>query len=112
MRSNVALDAGRLVDAVAIAADLKCREVAGTFSERGRYRPLEDLAFKVQEAVMREGCDYINRNAADVQPLIEAAQQVLDLIGTGKCPANQCEGCKYETAEARELLSEALLALQ
>lgn len=48
------------------------------------------------------------QRSQDVQKLVDAAREVISLLGTCECEANHCESCKTECKLARSMLTEAL----
>lgn len=44
----------------------------------------------------------------EVEGLRGAIAEALNVLGTGPCEANTCEGCRYEHAEAVSILSAAI----
>jgi hypothetical protein len=51
-------------------------------------------------------------DAALVKPLVDAIHEALAPLGTGKCLANTCEGCLFETQEAIRILNAAIAPYQ
>jgi len=47
-----------------------------------------------------------------LRPYREALKDITDILGTGACKANSCEGCDYEMKEAARVAREALALIK